>query len=266
MRHHFVDRYSNLDSLIHRLDPRTRILTTLSFVLAVVATPLASWPAFILYAILVVGLILLSRLPLLYALKRSVTILPFVLMTAAFLPFQGNGEVAASCTIWRWHISVTYDGLNMLGNTLAKAWLSSLGLILLSATVSFNRLLKGLEHLGIPRVMVMILSFMYRYIFVLVDEAMRMQRARDSRSVATWHPFSRRGLWQIKSVGSMIGTLFIRSYDRAERVYMGMLARGFDGEIRTLNDLQFSPADPCFAAGFLLCLVLIALVAVRSIT
>ena len=86
-RHHFVDRYSNLDSFIHRLDPRTRILTTLAFVLAVVATPLVAWPAFMLYCILVVGMILLARLPPLYALKRSVTILPFVLMTAAFVPF-----------------------------------------------------------------------------------------------------------------------------------------------------------------------------------
>ena len=265
MRHHFVDRYCNLDSLIHRLDPRTRILTTLAFVLAVVATPLAAWPAFILYATLVAGLILLSRLPLLYVLKRSATILPFVLMTAAFVPFQGNGEVAASYTLWQWRVSVTYDGLHMLGNTLAKAWLSALGLILLSATTPFTQLLRGLERLGVPRVMVMILSFMYRYIFVLVDEAMRMQRARDSRSVATWHPLSRRGLWQIKSVGSMIGTLFIRSYDRAERVYMGMLARGFDGEIRTLSDLHFTLVDARFAAGFLFCLALIALVAARSV-
>ena len=269
MKHYFVAQYSDLDSLIHRLDPRTRILTTLAFVLAVVAIPSTTWPAFVLYAILIASLILLARLPPLYTLKRSAVIIPFVLMITAFVPFLGGGEVAGSevagsYNLWLWRVSVTYDGLTVLWNTLAKAWLSTLSLILLSATMPFPRLLKGLERLSMPRVMVMILSFMYRYIFVLADEAMRMQRARESRSVAASHPFNRRWLWQIKAVGGVIGTLFIRSYERGERVYGAMLARGFEGEIRTLSDLRFSLADSCFAVGFLLCLALITLVAIKS--
>jgi len=263
MKYSFIDRYSELDSFVHRLDPRTRIVTTLAFVLAVVAIPPTRWPAFVLYAILIGSLILLARLPPLYALKRSAVILPFVLMITASVPFLGRGEMAGSYNLWLWRLSVTYDGLTVLWNTLAKAWLSTLGLILLSATTPFPRLLRGLERLGLPRVMVMILSFMYRYIFVLVDEAMRMQRARESRSVATSHPFSRRWLWQISALGGVIGTLFIRSYERGERVYRAMLARGYDGEIRTLSELRFSLADPCFAVSFLLCLALIALVAMR---
>lgn len=258
-----LDRYNQLDSLVHRLDPRTRILTTLAFVLAVVATPPTRWPAFILYTILIAILILLARLPPSYALKRSAVIIPFVLMTTAFAPFFGQGKVVGSHHLWLWRISVTYDGLNVLWTTLTKAWLSTLGLILLSATTPFPQLLKGLERLGIPRVMVMTLSFTYRYIFVLVDEAIRMQRARESRSVAASHLFSRRWLWQIKALGGMIGTLFIRSYERGERVYKAMLARSFDGEIRTLNELRFSPTDLCFASGFFLCLALITLVTMR---
>jgi len=263
MEHSFIGQYKDLDSFVHRLDPRTRILTALTFVLAVAATPSTGWPAFVLYAILIAGLILLAQLPPLYVLKRSAVILPFVVMIAAFAPFLPGGEVVGSCNLWIWHMSITYDGLTMLWNTAAKAWLSILGLVVLSATTPFPQLLKGLERLGVPQVMVMILSLMYRYIFVLVDETMRMQRARESRSVAASPPFSRRWLRQIKAVGGVVGALFIRSYERGERIYWAMLARGSDGEIRTLSDLRFGLPDLYFAAGFLLCLALIALVALR---
>lgn len=101
-----------------------------------------------------------------------------------------------------------------------------------------------------PRVMIMILSFMYRYIFVLVDEVMRMRQARDSRN------FGGKRLWQLRTIGNMIGTLFIRSYERGERVYAAMLARGFDGHSRTLDRLNFRQADAYFGIGLSLILIL----------
>jgi len=258
VKHAFIDKYSDLDSSIHRLDPRTRILTTLAFVLAVMATPPGAWLAFVLYAGLMLGLILLAKLPLLYVLKRSAVILPFVLMIAIFIPFLGHGEVAGSYNVWLWRVSVTHEGLLILWNVAAKSWLSALALILLSSTTRFSDLLQGLERLGVPKVMVMILAFMYRYIFVLVDEVMRMQRARDSRN------FGGRQFWQIRTVGNMIGTLFIRSYERAERVYGAMVARGFDGQVRTLSQLRFRRADLGFGMAFSVALLAIGLVAVIS--
>ena len=263
MKHAFIDKYSNLDSFIHRLDPRTRILVTLVFVLAVMATPPTAWRAFVLYTILITSLIILARLPPLYVLKRSAVIMPFVLMIAIFIPFLGRGEVAGSYNVWLWRVSVTYDGLLVLWNVLVKAWLSTLGLILLSATTPFPRLLKGLEQLGVPRVLVMILAFMYRYIFVLTDEVLRMQRAMESRSVAPLRARRGRRLWPFRTVGNIIGTLFIRSYERGERVYGAMLARGFDGEIRTLSDLRFGRADLGFGVAFSLALAAIGLVAIQ---
>jgi cobalt/nickel transport system permease protein len=211
MKHAFLDQYSDLNSFVHRLDPRTKTLVVLAFVLAVMATPPTAWPSFALDAILIAGLILLARLPPLYALKRSAVVMPFVLMIAVFLPFFEGGEVAGSYNIGWWQVSVTYEGVIVLWNGVVKSWLSALSLILLSATTPFPRLLKGLERLGVPRVMVMILSFMYRYIFVLVDEAMRMGRARESRSLGGGL------LWRARTLGNMIGTLFLRSYERAER-------------------------------------------------
>lgn len=256
MKHAFLDQYSELDSLIHRLDPRTKALAMLAFVLVVMATPPTAWPAFALGTVLMAGLILIARLPPLYVLKRSAVVAPFVLMIALFLPFFEGGQVAGSYNIGWWRVSIPYDRLLVLWNVVVKSWLSALSLILLSATTPFPRLLKGLQRLGVPRVMVMILSFMYRYLFVLVDEAMRMGRARESRGLGG----SR--VRQIRTLGNMIGTLFLRSYERGERVYQAMLARGFDGEMRTLSELRFGRADLCFGIVCSLCLAIICLVAV----
>jgi len=254
VKHSFLDQYSDRDSFIHRLDPRTKFIITLVFILAVISTPPTRWQVFALYLFLMATLIFVSRVPILYVLKRSLVIMPFVLMVAIFIPFFKEGEVVGSYNIWLWQVSVTYTGLQVLWNILAKAWLSILSLILLTSTTKMTNLLNGLEQLGMPKVMVMILSFMYRYIFVVVDEVMRMKQARDSRS------FGGSRLWQLRTIGNMVGTLFIRSYERGERVYAAMLARGFDGQTRTLDRLNFRQADAYFGISFSLILILTSVV------
>jgi len=248
VKHSFLDHYSEGNSLIHRLDPRTKLITSLLFILAVTSTPPTKWPAFAIYFCLIAILLFLSRVPALYVLKRSLVIMPFVLLIAIFIPFFKEGEVAGSYNIWLWQVSVTYSGLQVLWNVVIKAWLSILSLILLTSTTKFTSLLKGLEQLKMPRVMVMVLSFMYRYLFVLVDEVMRMKQARDSRNFGSRQ--------RMRTVANMIGTLFIRSYERGERVYAAMLARGFDGQMRTLDRLSFRKLDACFGTGFGLALIL----------
>jgi len=250
VKHSFIDQYSDRDSFIHRLDPRTKFITALVFILAVALTPPNRWQAFALYFFLVAALLLCSRIPITYVLKRSLVIMPFVLMIAIFIPFFKEGEVAGSYNIWLWQVTVTHSGLQVLTNILVKSWLSILSLIWLTSTTKLTNLLNGLEYLRMPRVMIMILSFMYRYIFVLVDEVMRMKQARDSRN------FGGSRLWQLRTIGNMIGTLFIRSYERGERVYAAMLARGFDGQSRTLDRLNFRQADTYFGVSLVLVLIL----------
>jgi len=253
MKHSFLDQYSDRDSLIHRLDPRSKLAAILAFIVAVVLTPSASWLVYGLFFVIIATLIALSRVPLLYILKRSLVIVPFVLLVAIFIPFFKEGEVAGSINIWTWQVSVTHSGLQVLWSILAKSWLSILSLILLTSTTSFSSLLRGLERLRMPRVIVMLLSFMYRYMFLLTDEVMRMKQARDSRNLGG------KRLRQIRTIGNMIGTLFIRSYERGERVYTAMVARGFDGHSRTLDNLHFSLTDAVFVAGLGLALVSISL-------
>ena len=249
MKHSFIDQYSDLDSLIHRLDPRTKFITSLAFIVAVVLTPISNWRVFAFYFCLIAALLIISKLPPLYVLKRSLVVFPFVLLVAIFIPFFKSGEAAGSYNIWLWQVSVTYDGLLILANVVVKAWLSILSLILLSAATKFTELLKGLRQLGVPKVIVLILSFMYRYVFVLVDEVMRMRRARDSRN------FGGSRLHQLRTIGNMIGTLFIRSYERGERIYAAMLSRGFDSNVRSLRQLSFKRVDAYFGVAFGLALI-----------
>ena len=253
MKHSFLDQYSDRDSPVHRLDPRSKLVATLAFIAAVVLTPPASWLAYGLYLVIVATLILISRVPLLYIIKRSLVIIPFVLLAAIFIPFFKEGEVAGSYNLWQWQVSVTHSGLQLLWSILAKSWLSILSLVLLTSTTSFSNLLKGLEQLRMPGVIVILLSFMYRYNFLLTDEVMRMKQARDSRS------FGGKRLRQIGTTGNMIGTLFIRSYERGERVYAAMVARGFDSHSRTLDSLHFSRLDACFVVGIVMAVVGISL-------
>ena len=250
MKHSFIDEYSHLNSFIHRLDPRTKLVASLAFILAVVLTPASDWRIFTIYFFIIAVMLLFSRLPPLYVLKRSLVIFPFVLLIAIFIPFFKEGQVAGSYNVWQWQISITYNGLFILANVVVKSWLSILALILLSSTTRLDDLLKALKHLGMPQVMILILSFMYRYIFVLVDEVMRIQQARDSRN------FGGSWLHHIKTIGHMVGTIFIRSYERGERIYAAMLARGFNGQVRTLHELKFKQTDAYFGAAFSLMLVL----------
>jgi len=253
VKHNFIDQYSDRDSFMHRLDPRTKFITAFLFILVVALTPPGSWLAFALYFAILAALFLPSRVPVGYVLKRSLVVMPFVVMIAIFVPFFKEGEVAGSYNVWLWQLTVTYSGLQVLTNIIIKAWLSILSLIWLTSTTGLTNLLHALERLHLPRVMVMILSFMYRYLFVLIDETLRMKQARDSRN------FGGGRLWQIRTVGNMIGTLFIRSYERSERVYAAMVARGFTGQNLTLNRLRFRKADVYFGVSLSLVLTLTSL-------
>jgi len=120
-------------------------------------------------------------------------------------------------------LSVSRSGLWVLWNVVIKSCLGVFSVILLSSTTTFPQLIKGMEKLGSPKIFTMLASFMYRYSFILIDEVYRMKRAKDSRS------FGGRWLRQTEVIGHMIGTLFLRSYHRGERVYLAMLSRGYQG-------------------------------------
>jgi cobalt/nickel transport system permease protein len=249
LNHIALDQYCDRDSIMHRLDARTKLLFALLFIFVVVSSPSGSWFAFVVYFVVISSLILVSRLPIGHVLKRSLAIVPFVIMIAIFVPFFREGEIAYNFQVGMIHANVTYEGILVLETILIKAWLSILSLIWLTSVTRVTSLLRALRRLHFPGVLVMIISFMYRYLFVIVDETLRMKQARDCRS------FGGNRLRQLRSIGSIIGTLFVRSYERSERVYFAMAARGFDGETRTLDGLVLKKADIVFGAC-LYCLII----------
>jgi cobalt/nickel transport system permease protein len=216
-------------SPVHRLQPHLKLVAVLGFALVVVATPVHaawSWMAYGGYLALVLLAAAVAGVgP--ARLARGLAIeVPFVLF-ALLLPFVAQGpriEVAG--------IAVSQSGLVAAGGLLAKATLSVLAAVVLSATTEPRALLQGLERLRLPSLLVQILMFMIRYADVVGGELERMRVARESRG------FQARHLGALRVLGTAAGALFIRSYERGERVHLAMLARGGDGRL---------PAGPAVA-------------------
>lgn len=251
MEHAFIDKYSDLNSIIHRLDPRIKIISFFLYIFFVILTPPTEIVQFVEYLTIIFIVILITHIPLVYVFKRSFVIIPFVLLIAIFIPFFKKDQIGGAYNLSVLQMNVSYDGLLILWNVLIKSWLAVLSMTVISSTTKFPMILKGLEHLRIPKILIMLLSFMYRYIFVLIDESMRMERARSSRYFGGGY------LRQMRVIANMIGVLFIRAYERGEKVYQSMLARGFDGEVKVMNKLELSKLDFLFSFVFLGILIII---------
>lgn len=202
MRHDFLDRYSRRDSPVHRLPAGAKLGIALALVVAIVTSPWTRWPFLAGAAVALLVVIALARLPAGFVVRRVLAVEPFVLGVAllALLQPQG-GPVFVSLVV--------------------KSTLSLLTMIVLSSTTPVADLLRVLRRVHVPAIFVTTLALLYRYLFVLADESQRMARARTSRTLAP----SRRRTWQL--LGGGLGMLFVRSSERAERIYAAMLARGW---------------------------------------
>ncbi|MBN1579653.1 MAG: cobalt ECF transporter T component CbiQ [Anaerolineae bacterium] len=264
---HILDPYRPGHSLIHRLDPRLKLLAVLAFVIMTISMPPYAWLSLASLA----GLILIagwaSCIPLLGILKRSAVVLPFAGLVAISLPFTQTGQVVWSGHLWGWELAITAEGLSSFILLMIRAWLSVLSSGLMIATTPFSDLLDAMRALHVPDVLITIISFMYRYLFVLVDEAQRLQVARQARSVGTGQTV----WWRAKVLGGMIGSLFIRSYERSERIYNAMLSRGggiaFDSATRLVRQtrLGWQAADTWASLGWCTALLVIGLLGWRNL-
>jgi cobalt/nickel transport system permease protein len=223
------ERYLAGESLLHRLDARTKVVGTLAFIFAATLTPTGHWPAFAMLALLVALAVALSRLSPLLVMRRSALALPFLIVAVPLL-FTKQGE--ALFTIPVFALQATDSGLTALGTVLARSWLSVCAAVVLTATTAPLDLLRALRGLGMPRIIVATVMFMYRYLFVIGEEAMRLMRARESRSARVDRQSGGSLPWRAKVLGNMVGSLFLRSYERSERIFHAMTARGFSGELR----------------------------------
>jgi cobalt/nickel transport system permease protein len=202
VKHDFLDRYSRLASPVHRLPAAFKLAATLSIVVAVLLVPPSRPDVLAAFLVALLAVSALSRIPARYLATRVLMLEPFVIGVALLALFQpGGGRVFLFLV--------------------ARSTLCLLALVLLSNSTPFSELLRVLRRVRVPALLVTTLSLMYRYLFVLVDEAQRMKRARASRTFARRH----RSVWH--SASTVVSQLFVRSSERAERIYSAMCARGW---------------------------------------
>jgi cobalt/nickel transport system permease protein len=225
---HHHQLYLPGDSVVHRLPPQCKLLAVFAFALVVVATPRESFWAFAAYAVLLAGVAAAARVPALYVLRRMAIEVPFVLF-AFLIPVIGMGERTTVLGL-----SLSVPGLWAAWNILAKATLGVVASILLAATTEPRAILMGAQRLRLPSLLVQIAMFMLRYLDVIVDEMRRMRVARESRG------FEARNFRQIPVLARSAGALFIRSYERGERVHLAMLSRGYAGSMPIIHDMTAS--------------------------
>jgi cobalt/nickel transport system permease protein len=223
VHHAVVDERSRRTSLLHRRDARAKTAALLAFLIDVASAHrnfAALGPLFL--AILIAGF-LLARIPLAAALSRAAIVLPFSLVFAGVTVLAGDPQRAPLLV--------------------AKSYLSAAAVLLLVCTTPLPALLRGFEGLGTPRFLLMVAQFIYRYLFVISEEAQHMRIAASCRSGAGR---ARRSRWAV-SAGAL-AVLFARSYARAADVHNAMLARGFDGRFRLLAAPRFRASDALFLA------------------
>ena len=192
-------------------------MAVLAFIIVSVSTPITQWRAFIAYFAAIFLVSLIAKIPTLTLLTRSLIEIPFIFF-AILMPFFGTGErfEAGPFNLYR-------ESLLAGAGIVVKGTLGVLSAVVLSTSTTARELLRGLEKLHLPKLMVQIAAFMLRYVNVISDEMERMKVARESRG------FIATGIKDWKVIATAASALFIRSYERGERVHLAMLSRGYTG-------------------------------------
>ena len=228
----------NTASPVHRLDPRAKVIGLLGLTVVAVTTPLSAWPVYVACALVLVAVAAAAGVGPRTVWSRAKFLIPLVLFVAVFLPFVRGGE-----QVELGPLSLSREGLAAFAAVSIKAALGTLSAILLGATTAFPSTLRALESLRVPRLFVLIAGFVYRYLFVVVEEVQRMRAALAARG---YHP---RSALHAAAVGRVATALFLRTHARGERVYLAMLSRGYSGSVPALDTLRFRTADLLFVAA-----------------
>lgn len=213
-----LDLLAMRQTAVHRLDPRAKVLTTLCFILCVVSFHKYEISAMLPFLIYPVALVALGDLPVGYIARKIVIVIPFALLVGLFNPVFDRQVVMQIGSL-----DISGGWISCL-SILLRAILTASAAIILVAITGFPAICEALEKLKMPQAFAVQLLFLYRYIFVLTDEGVRTARARQLRT------FGKRGLG-MRHFGSLVGHLLLRTWERAERIHMAMLARGFSGQV-----------------------------------
>ncbi len=229
MHHLEVEGWSRGASPLHRRDARSKLAALAAFLIAVSTTPVHAdptrlWITYLGYAALLVSAAAASRVPLAGLMRRAALVLPFSATFALFTWISGDPSRALAIA--------------------EKSFLSGFGALLLIATTPLAQLLAALERLHVPRMLILVTQFVYRYFFVISEQAQHMRLAAQSRCGSTAPAAPR-----FQAAAGALSVLFLRSWERADGIYRAMLARGFTGRFAPSVHPHFHAADYGFAAA-----------------
>ena len=232
----YLEDLANGTSGIHRLDPRIKVLIAIFFVVCVVSFNKYSISAMLPFVLFLAAVMGMADIPANFLLKKLLLVSPFAVMVGIFNPFLDQQPMLQIGSFM-----VTGGWLSFL-SILLRFSLTVSAMLILVATTGFNAVCMAMVKLGMPRIFAVQLLMLYRYIFVLIDEGLRMYQARTLRS------FESRGMG-MKTYGHMAGQLLLRTIDRAQRIHLAMICRGFDGTIRLHQSLTVTARDLLVLAG-----------------
>jgi len=228
-----MDLLSYQDTSVHKIDPRAKLITSLLFIFAVVSFKKYEISMLIPFIMFPVYLITSGNIPVVYILKKILYVSPFALMIGIFNPFFDTGII-----LYFGNIGISGGWISFF-SIMLRFFLTVSAALALIACTGFNNICFAINKLGAPKIFSVQLLFLYRYIFVLAEEAARMVRARNLRS-----PDGRgRG---IKTYGPLLGNLLLRTINRAGRIHVAMVSRGFDGNIKILSNFNFGIKELLF--------------------
>jgi len=232
-----LDRLASQDTAVHRLDPRAKVVTTIVFLVTVVSFGKYDILPMLPFALFPIVMASEGRLPTRFLSRKLLAVAPFALVIGFFNPWLDREIIA-----YLGGLGISGGWISYFSIVLRFLLTTSAALVLIGTTGMMG-VCMAIERLGAPDVFATQLLFLYRYIFVLGEEAMRMSRARALRS------FGSRGTG-IRTYTQMLGQLLIRTYERAQRIYLAMKCRGFDGHIRVTRRLHFTGRDLAFTLGW----------------
>jgi cobalt/nickel transport system permease protein len=263
MNSNYFDPYRPGSSVIHRLDVRVKLVTTVILILGCTIVPVGAWSIYAVFFSLSITVALLSELGIRFFWLRALLAVPFLLSAVPLLATV-KGEIWHTINLGFINIPITYEGIDRFISIVLKAWISIQFAIALVATTPFPHLIGSMSAIGVPRILVLVIGLMWRYLFIFADEASRLVRARDARSGL---PYKMRHnptrlIWRAQVTGGMVGNLLLRALDRADKVYAAMLVRGYDGTPRSMALPPLKLRHWVFMLGVLLCFTLLLIMGV----
>jgi cobalt/nickel transport system permease protein len=247
MKHEFIDHHRSGTSLVHLADPRLKLIILISYILTVVIIPDKYLRVYAVLAVIPILMALFSGVSLWHYFQKLSKLYPMIFFITFILPFIPDEGGPIYSLGW---IHLYRTGLDNFILINIKSVLVIFMSIILTTTTDFNLLLKALEKLRIPQIVIIILAFMYRYIFLLIDEAERNFLAYQSRHIKLSL------VQKLKTLTKQIVVIFLRTFERGERVYLAMEARAFTGRIFTLGQLHWKLRDTAILFCYLFFLFL----------